>query len=71
MGKILWKKVSGDFIMLETETGYKVLGLRDWNLNRRNAEILFSAKTMTEALAYENWARSALERSVSGVRYSA
>ena len=64
MGKILWRKVSGEFIMLETATGYKVLSLRDWNLNRNKAEILFSGKTMSEALAYEKWAKSVLKEVV-------
>lgn len=61
MGKIFSRKVSGEFIMLETETGFKVLSLRDWNMNQRKAEILFSGKTAREALAFENWAKSAVK----------
>lgn len=58
---IFSKEVSGGFILLETDTGYKVLSLRDWNLNYKRAEILFSAKTKAEAIAFESWAESVLE----------
>lgn len=53
---IFSKEVSNGFILLETDSGFKVLSLRDWNLNYKNAEILFSAKTKAEALAFESWA---------------
>lgn len=60
MAKIYARKVLGAFILIETETGVQVLSLRDWNLNNRSAEILFSANSWAEALTYEKWAESAL-----------